>query len=187
MNILTTLLIAVGLAMDAFAVSVGSGLTIKRLKFRHALKIAFFFGMFQALMPVIGWLAGFSFKALVARIDHWIAFILLTVIGIRMIYESRREKSDKKILNPLKLHILLVLSVATSIDALAVGVTLAFLDITILTPVIIIGLITLILSFIGVHIGNRLGHFFEKKIEALGGLILITIGLKILIDHLNGG
>ena len=171
--------------MDAFAVSIGSGLCIKRVKNRHALKIAFFFGAFQAVMPVLGWLAGRSLSSLVTHIDHWLAFVLLSFIGGKMIYEARKEQEDKKMLDPLKLHILLTLSVATSIDALAVGVTFAFLAVTIVTPIAVIGLVTFTLSFLGVHIGNRMGHFFEKKIEVLGGLILIGIGLKILIQHLS--
>lgn len=184
MNLSLTILIAIGLAMDAFAVSISSGLCIKRVKNRHAFKIAFSFGAFQAVMPALGWLAGRTLSSLVSSIDHWIAFLLLTIIGGKMIYEAQKEKEDKKMMNPLKPHILLALSVATSIDALAVGITFAFLNVTIITPVAIIGLITFILSFVGVHIGNRMGHFFEKKIEILGGLILIGIGLKILIQHL---
>ncbi len=185
MNLTFTLLIAIGLAMDAFAVSIASGLCIKRLKPQHALKIAFFFGAFQAVMPALGWLAARSLSSLLTHIDHWLAFILLSSIGGRMIYESRKEREDKKMMNPLKLYILLVLSVATSIDALAVGITFAFLNVTIITPVAIIGIVTFSLSFVGVYIGNRMGHFFERKIEVLGGLILIGIGLKILIQHLS--
>jgi len=186
MDLLTTTLIAVGLAMDAFAVSIGSGFCIKRVEAYHAFKIAFFFGAFQAIMPVIGWLAGLTFRSLLSQIDHWIAFVLLLFIGGKMIYESRQEHQDKKMLNPMKLAILLMLSVATSIDALAVGITFAFLNITIATPIAIIGTVTFFLSFGGVYIGNRLGHFFERKIETLGGLILIGIGIRILVQHLMG-
>jgi len=183
-NLITIILIAFGLAMDAFAVSVTSGITIKELKIRNALKIALFFGLFQAVMPVIGWLAGLSLRALISSIDHWIAFGLLFIVGCKMIYESFNLASDKRTINPLDVYILLMLSLATSIDALAVGVSFAFLKVSIATPVIIIGVVTFGLSFLGVYIGDRFGHFFEKKIEIAGGLILIGIGIKILIEHL---
>ncbi len=150
MDIFSTILIAIGLAMDAFAVSISGGICIKRLKSYHALKIALFFGAFQAIMPALGWLAGLAFRSFLAQIDHWIAFIFLSLIGGKMIYESLQEHEDKKMLNPLKFHVLLVLSVATSIDALAVGITFAFLKITIITPIAIIGIITFSLSFVGV-------------------------------------
>ena len=184
MDIITIIFIAFGLAMDAFAVSVTSGITIKQLKVRNALKIALFFGAFQAFMPVIGWLAGLSLRAIISSVDHWIAFGLLFVVGCKMIYESVKLEPKERTINPLDVSILLMLSIATSIDALAVGVSFAFLKVSIATPVIIIGVVTFILSFTGVYIGDRFGHFFEKKIEIAGGLILIGIGLKILIEHL---
>ena len=170
--------------MDAFAVSITSGITIKRLKINHALRIALFFGLFQAIMPLVGWLAGLSLRGFIAEIDHWIAFGLLSFIGCKMIYESIAVQSKEKQINPLNIYVLLMLSVATSIDALAVGVSFAFLKISIVTPVIVIGAITFILSFFGVFVGNRIGHFFENKIEIAGGLILIGIGIKILLEHL---
>lgn len=170
--------------MDAFAVSITSGLTIKHLKINHALRIALFFGLFQAVMPIIGWLAGFSLRDYISNIDHWIAFGLLSMIGLKMIFESFKMSSDEKEIDPLNIYILLMLSIATSVDALAVGLSLSILRVSIVTPAIIIGIITFILSLIGVFIGDRFGHFFEKKIEILGGLILIGIGLKILIEHL---
>ncbi|MBI5187652.1 MAG: manganese efflux pump MntP family protein [Nitrospirae bacterium] len=184
MNTITILFIAIGLAMDAFAVSITSGLTIKHLKINHALRIAMFFGLFQAVMPVIGWLAGFSLRNYISNIDHWVAFGLLSMIGLKMIFESFKMSSDEKEIDPLNIYILLMLSIATSVDALAVGLSLSILRVSIVTPAIIIGIITFILSLIGVFIGDRFGHFFEKKIEILGGLILIGIGLKILIEHL---
>jgi putative Mn2+ efflux pump MntP len=184
MDIITIIFIAFGLAMDAFAVSVTSGITIKQLKVRNALKIALFFGAFQAFMPVIGWLAGLSLRAIISSVDHWIAFGLLFVVGCKMIYESVKLEPKERTINPLDVSILLMLSIATSIDALAVGVSFAFLKVSIATPVIIIGVVTFILSFTGVYIGDRFGHFFEKKIEIAGGLILIGIGMKILIEHL---
>ncbi|MCX6819567.1 MAG: manganese efflux pump MntP family protein [Candidatus Aenigmarchaeota archaeon] len=183
MDIFTILFIAFGLAMDAFAVSVTSGITIKHQRISNALRIALFFGLFQAFMPLVGWLAGLSLKDSISGIDHWIAFGLLGFIGCKMIYESVKIQPKKKI-NPQNIYILFMLSIATSIDALAVGVTFAFLEVFIATPIIVIGTITFLLSFIGVFIGNKLGHVFEKKIEILGGLVLIAIGIKILLEHM---
>jgi len=184
MDIITITFVAFGLAMDAFAVSVSSGITIRHLKIDHALRIALFFGSFQALMPVIGWLAGLSLRDFISDIDHWIAFGLLSFIGCKMIYEAFGMEADQKEVNPLNVYVLLMLSVATSIDALAVGVSFAFLKISIATPVLVIGIVTFLLSYLGVFVGNRLGHFFEKQIEVLGGFVLIGIGVKILIEHL---
>ena len=184
MDVITILFIAFGLAMDAFAVSVTSGVAIKNLKVNNALRIAFFFGLFQAIMPAIGWLGGFTFRNFISSIDHWIAFGLLSLIGLKMIFESTKMKPEEETKNPLNIYVLLMLSLATSIDALAVGLSLSFLKIFIITPAIIIGVITFLLSFIGVFVGNRVGHFFENKIEILGGLILIAIGIKILIGDL---
>lgn len=177
-------LVALGLAADAFAVSVASGVTIRQLRIGHALKIAAFFGSFQAIMPLVGWLAGLSLAYLISGLDHWIAFGLLAFIGSKMVYESVRMGSRERTPDPLNVYVLLMLSVATSIDALAVGISFAFLSVTIITPVIVIGAVTFGLSFLGVYVGDRLGHFFERRIETVGGLILIGIGAKILIEHL---
>jgi len=184
MNLLTIIFIAVGLAMDAFAVSIASGLTIKQLKINHALRIALYFGAFQAIMPVVGWLAGFSLRDFIAGVDHWIAFGLLVVIGCRMVYASRKSSMEKREIDPLNIYLILLLSIATSIDALVVGLSLAFLKLEIITPALIIGIVAFLFSFIGVFIGNRFGSLYGKKVEAIGGLILITIGIKILIEHL---
>ena len=184
MDIISIVLIAVGLAMDAFAVSITSGITIKSLRINNAFKIAIFFGLFQAVMPIIGWLAGLSLRDYISAVDHWIAFGLLSFIGCKMIYESITVQSSEKEINPLNVYVLLVLSVATSIDALAVGVSFAFLKVSIVTPVIIIGTVTFFLSYLGVYIGDRIGHFFENKIEIAGGLLLIGIGIKILVEGL---
>ncbi len=184
MDMLAIILIAIGLAMDSFAASITSGVTIKDLKLNNALKIAIFFGGFQALMPLVGWFAGIGARDFISGIDHWIAFGLLTIIGSKMIYESFKVRSEKKRIDPLSIHVLLILAIATSIDALAVGISFAFLGIAIVTPAIIIGVITFSLSFLGVYLGNRVGPFFEKKMEIVGGLILIGIGIKILIEHL---
>ncbi len=184
MDFLTITLIALSLAMDCFAVSITSGITIKQLRINHALQIAIFFGSFQALMPVIGWAAGMGLRELISGIDHWIAFALLSTIGLKMIYEANKLAWERKEMNPLNVYVLSMLSIATSIDALAVGVSFAFLKVSVLTSIIIIGTITFILSFFGVFVGNRTGHFFEKKMELAGGLILIGIGIKILMEHL---
>ena len=184
MDILTMVLIAIGLAMDSLAVSITSGLEMRELKISKALKIAIFFGLFQALMPVVGWLAGLSLTDLISGIDHWIAFALLSLIGCKMIYESIRLESREKVIDPMNVYLLLMLSIATSIDALAVGITFAFLEVSIVTPIIIIGVVTFLLSLLGVFVGNKVGHLFEKKIGIAGGLILIGIGIRILIEHL---
>jgi len=184
MSLTTTMAIALGLAADAFAVSITSGLAIKQLRIGHALRIALFFGSFQAAMPVVGWFAGLTLTYVISGIDHWIAFGLLTFIGSKMIYESTKMGSGERAPNPLDPYVLLMLSLATSIDALAVGVSFAFLKVTVLTPALIIGVVTFDLSFLGVYVGDKLGHFFERKIEMAGGFILIGIGAKILIQHL---
>jgi putative Mn2+ efflux pump MntP len=183
-DILSILLIAVGLAMDAFAVSISSGVIIKKSKLKSALTIALFFGLFQAIMPIIGWLAGFGLRDVIAGFDHWIAFGLLCIIGCKMIYESFSLEPAENKTDPLNIYVLFVLSIATSIDALAIGLSLSLLNVSIILPVVIIGIVTFSLSFFGVYIGNKFGHFFEKKIEIIGGLILIGIGIKILIEHL---
>lgn len=184
MDILTVLSIAVGLSMDAFAVSITSGVAIKDLRPVHALKIALFFGAFQAIMPVIGWLAGLGMRSFISGFDHWVAFGLLLFVGGKMIWESRSMEEDKPKSDPLGNTVLLLLAIATSIDALAVGLTFSLLNVSIAVPVLIIGLVTFGLSFAGVLIGKKAGHLFENKIEIVGGLILIGIGCKILFEHL---
>jgi putative Mn2+ efflux pump MntP len=184
MQLITVIIIAVGLAMDAFAVSVVSGSVYKQLKIKHAFRMAVFFGGFQAIMPLIGSLAGMSIKEYIAGFDHWMAFALLSAVGAKMIYESFKITPAGENFNPENIMVLLALSVATSIDALVVGITLSFLQVSIVTAVVIIGIITFGLSYLGVFIGKRFGHFFENKIEAVGGLVLIGLGVKILIEHL---
>lgn len=183
MAFLTLVALGVGLAMDAFAVSVVTGSIYRELRIKHALRMALFFGGFQAVMPLIGSLAGLGLKGYVETWDHWIAFVLLALVGGKMIYEAFKIESAEKNLDPSKLLILLTLSIATSIDALAVGFTLSLLTTSLALAVTIIGLITFGLSYLGVSIGKRFGHFFESKIEILGGLILIGIGLKIILEH----
>lgn len=188
MNILECITICgigFGLAMDAFAVSVVSGSVFKELRIRHAVRMAFFFGAFQALMPLLGYAAGSTLAGFVNRWDHWLAFGLLTVIGSKMIYEAFQIKAvEKGPQDPSNVAVLLALSLATSIDALAVGITLSLVTNHIAEAVLLIGLITFGMSYAGYEIGKRVGHFFENKIEILGGLILIIIGFKILLTHL---
>lgn len=185
MNFLSISLIALGLAMDAFAVSIASGVTIKQMHIRHAMRIALFFGGFQALMPLLGWLCGGWAVEYVKAVDHWIAFGLLSLIGGNMIRGSFQLQEKECHKDPLNLYVLFGLAVATSIDAFAVGLTFSFLDGIILMPVAVIGVITFVLSFIGTYIGDHFGHLFENKIEIAGGLILIGMGIKILIEHLS--
>jgi putative Mn2+ efflux pump MntP len=184
MEVITIIVIAVGLSMDAFAVSIVSGSVYRQLHVKHALRMAVFFGGFQALMPLIGSLAGLSAKDYIADYDHWVAFGILGAVGGKMIYESFKIKSVEDNFDPANIFVLLVLSVATSIDALAVGLTLSLITQSIAAAVAVIGLTTFILSYLGVLIGKRFGHFFENKIEIVGGLILIGLGVKILIEHL---
>ena len=185
MDLITIILIAVGLSMDAVAVSVCLGGTSAKINFQRALTVALWFGTFQAIMPIIGWGVGATLKDLIANIDHWVVFLILSLIGIRMIYESFYGKSKVVSADPFNLGVLALLSLATSIDALAVGISFAFINIPIINPIIIIGIVTFMLSLIGAYIGKRIGLLFAKRIEVIGGLILIAIGAKILIEHLG--
>jgi putative Mn2+ efflux pump MntP len=183
MDLITNILIAVGLAMDAFAVSIAIGLNLNENRMKNAIKIGLFFGFFQFIMPIIGWVLGTNFSSLISGFDHYIAFILLAFIGIKMIIEGFNGDESCIILPDFKK--LIILSIATSIDALAVGLSYAFLNVSIVTPSIIIGVITFILSFIGANMGCSIGKKCKSKmIDIIGGTILIGIGLKILIQHL---
>ena len=184
MDTLTLILIALGLSMDAFAVAVTTGGLITCNHLRNALRMALYFGSFQAIMPLVGWFVAGRFRAYIVSFDHWIAFGLLLFIGAKMIYEAVYETEDKMVCEPLSSRLLFLLAVATSIDALAVGISFACLDVSIATPIIVIGLITFILALAGFRIGMKVGHFFENRIEIAGGVILILIGAKILIEHL---
>lgn len=191
MGLVELLVVAVGLSMDAFAVSVCKGLCMRRVNWRHALVIALFFGAFQALMPLIGWLLGTQFAALITPVDHWVAFVLLALIGGKMIWDAVRGDDEDPAAScpaegaPLDLRELTLLAVATSIDALAVGVTLAFLGVSIGWAMAVIGVTTFTLSFVGVAVGNRFGARFEGPAALAGGVVLILIGLKILLEHLG--
>ncbi|MCX6579798.1 MAG: manganese efflux pump MntP family protein [Candidatus Aminicenantes bacterium] len=184
MDLISVILLAVGLSMDAVAVSISTCLTFKEIKIRHALRMALFFGVFQAAMPLIGWLAGAAFRGLIQGFDHWIAITLLGIIGGRMIYGSFKIDCETTPRNPMNLSTLLGLSVATSIDALAAGVSFGVLKMNILTVIAIIGFTTFLLSFIGTRIGKRVGCHFSGRMELLGGIILVGIGVRILIQHL---
>ena len=183
MSIIEIALIGVGLAMDAFAVSICKGLAMRRMNYKKAIIIAFF-GVFQALMPALGYVLGTTFANKIAAIDHWIAFILLALIGANMIKEALSSDDDECQDDSLRLGDLIMLSIATSIDALAVGITFAFFNVSLLLSVSMIGIITFIICVIGVKVGNVFGEKYKSKAELAGGLILIVMGAKILIDHL---
>lgn len=187
MEILTVFLLAIGLSFDSFAVSVCSGLNLPQIRFIQAAKIAIFLALFQALMPLVGWLVGNSIKSLIEPVDHWIAFGLLSLIGGKMIIESFIDSEQREIKNPLHIKVILLLSLATSIDALAVGFSFATLLEKILIAVIIIGSVTFIASMLGILLGKKTGPKINKYAEIIGGVILVGIGAKIMIEHfLNG-
>ncbi len=177
-----------GLAMDAFAVAVCKGLAMRRVNRGQAVVIGLFFGGFQALMPFLGWLLGMQFEHYITSIDHWIAFALLGVIGGKMIFEAMKPEEAVEISSmdaPLNLKELLILAIATSIDALAIGITFAFLDYPIAEAVAIIGVITFFIAIGGVYVGNFFGNKYKRKAELAGGLILVLLGLRILLTHLG--
>lgn len=182
MRIIEIILTSFALSMDAFAIAITKGLSLKKLTPKECLTIALYFGIFQFIMPIIGYLLCSNFKHLIVDIDHWIAFILLTSIGAKQLFETL--SNDSNINDDISLKEMIPLSIATSIDALAVGITFTFLKNNILISSISIGIITFIISYIGVLIGNKVGTKYEKKSKILGGIILISIGLKILIEHL---
>lgn len=185
MGLLQIVLLSIGLAMDAFAVSVCKGLKMKKVDYKYAFLIAGFFGVFQALMPSIGWLLGKQFEQYITSIDHWIAFVLLGFIGGKMIVEAFKGGDEEEGDICYDLKEIFLLAIATSIDALAVGITFAFLQMDILVPVLSIGIITFFLSVIGVLVGNRFGVKYKSKAELAGGIILVLIGIKILLEHLG--
>ena len=184
MSLWELLVIAVGLSMDAFAVSVCKGLSVQKVKPKHYLIVAAYFGGFQALMPLLGYLLGVRFEAMVANVDHWIAFVLLGLIGANMVRESRA--GEEKLDDSFTVSTMLILAVATSIDALAIGVTFAFLGVNIVEAIILIGITTGIISGVGLKIGNVFGSRYKSKAEMAGGLVLILMGIKILVQHLLG-
>ena len=184
MGLLELFVIAVGLSMDAFAVSICKGLSVRELKPKHALTVGVYFGGFQMLMPLIGFALGVRFQSFITSIDHWIAFVLLGLIGANMIRESR-EQDEENLSDSFSFGTMLPLAVATSIDALAVGVTFAFLQVNILPAVCFIGATTFILSCIGIRIGHVFGLKYKSRAELFGGAVLILMGIKILLEHLG--
>jgi manganese efflux pump family protein len=184
MDFITILLIAVGLCFDTFAVSISCGLMRKEIHFFDASKIAITFAAFQAMMPFLGWLIGIKIQNIISSIDHWVAFILLLIIGSKMIYEGMKKKEQQKSFDPLKPLILAGMSVATSIDAFIVGISFGFIGVNILFPVVVIGSVTFIVAMLGILFGKKTGNLFGKKMEIIGGLLLAGIGVKILFQHL---
>lgn len=180
---ITIFLIALSLSLDCFATSVSLGIKNKKHAWEIALLIALSFGLFQSAMTLIGYLIGFTVKDFIIQIDHWVAFVLLTGVGIKFITESF-EKSEETVIKHIDWKMIIILSIATSIDALVVGITFAFIDIRLILSFVVIGLVTVLMSLLGYKIGKRFHHLNSKKLESFGGFILIAIGLKILISHL---
>lgn len=185
MGILSLFMVAVGLSMDAFAVSICKGLATREVRFRHMVTAGVWFGGFQALMPLIGYLLGSTFASAIKKYDHWVAFVLLCLIGVNMIREALSKKEEEDVSDSFGVKTMLLMAVATSIDALAVGVSFAFLEVHIMLAVAFIGVTTFLFSFAGVKIGNVFGSKYEKKAEFAGGVILILIGTRILLEHLG--
>lgn len=185
MGIIEIMLIGLGLAMDALAVSICKGLSMKKINWKKAIIIGLYFGIFQALMPVIGYFLGSTFQSLVTSIDHWIAFVLLCLIGGNMIREALNKGDNENYNDSVDFKTMIVLAIATSIDALAVGITFAFLNINVPVAVTLIGITTFTISLVGVKIGNKFGSKYENKASIAGGIVLILIGLKILLEHLG--
>ena len=184
MDIVTLLFIAVGLAMDAFSVAITDGITIKKIKLANALKIAMFFGVFQFGMLYVGNLLGSAFEKYIVAVDHWIAFVLLMFIGGKMFFDAIKCDEDEECENPLSFKTLTVLAIATSIDALAVGVSIVTMTESVLFAASIVGIVAFLFSFAGVYIGNKCGDLFGNKAEIIGGIVLMGIGVKILVEHL---
>ena len=184
MDLLTLLGLAVALAMDAFAVALGAGLVLQPLTARHVFRLAFHFGLFQAVMPILGWGAGAAVQRYIERWDHWVAFGLLAFIGGRMIHEALRPREERLPSDPTRGLSLVVLSIATSIDALAVGLSLAMLGVRIWVPAIVIGLVCATLTAVAMLLGGRLAAGWGRRVEILGGVVLLAIGLKVLLEHL---
>lgn len=183
MDSLTLLGIAVALAMDAFAVALAAGMTLNPITGRHLFRLGFHFGLFQAGMPVIGWLAGLTIQKWIASYDHWIAFVLLAFVGGKMIHEAMQQREDRPEKDATRGWTLVMLSLATSIDALAVGLSLAMLGVSIWLPAGVIGLVCGVLTVTGMLLGRRVGTLWGSRVEILGGLILIAIGGKIVLEH----
>ncbi|NVO10628.1 MAG: manganese efflux pump [Bacteroidales bacterium] len=184
MGLITLFLLAIGLCFDTFAVSVSSGLIRKEIVFWQAARIAFFLATFQAVMPVLGWLGGITIRNWIEPFDHWVALGILTILGVKMLLESQKSSDDKNI-DPLDIKVIISMALATSIDAFAVGISFAIIEVNMLLAVIIIGLVTFIASMLGILFGKKTGSRFGQKMEIIGGIILIAIGIKIVIEHYN--
>ena len=184
MGFVELLLLSVGLGMDAFAVSVCKGISMKKMNWKKACIIGLYFGGFQALMPVLGYFLGSTFESVISNLDHWIAFGLLAIIGGNMIKDAFSKECDS-FDDDVRFKAMIVLAIATSIDALAVGITFAFLKVNLILAISMIGVITFILAIVGTKVGNRFGDKYEKKAEFVGGVILILLGIKILLEHMG--
>lgn len=184
MEILTLCLIASALAMDSFAVSITAGISMKRFKASTMLRISLIFAFFQGLMPVLGWSLGLNFVEIICHYDHWVVFILLSIIGGKMVYEALQHQEEAHNINIYSNRTICILGMATSIDALAVGFSFSLLEVHIVFPAIIIGITTFLFSFGGLTIGLKLGSIFRSKIELVGGILLVGIGIKVLVEHL---
>lgn len=184
MGLIELIILSIGLGMDAFAVSVCKGISMKKMNWKKAGIIGLYFGGFQALMPVLGYFLGSTFASAIESIDHWIAFILLGLIGVNMIKEAFSSESENSN-DDVGFKTMIILAIATSIDALTVGITFAFLNVNLILAVSLIGIITFVLSVIGTKVGNKFGDKYENKAEFIGGIVLILLGLKILLEHLD--
>lgn len=184
MKFAVLLLIALGLSLDTFAISISIGLSTANIRFRQVNKISLVFAFFQTLMPAVGWLAGTRIKDLISSFDHWLVFILLSFIGLKMIFESRKKEEDRKIPDCFSPIVLCGIAIATSIDALIAGISFALINMNILTIILLIGFTTYIAAMLGMLFGKKAGRRFGSKIEIAGGLILILVGVKILLEHL---
>jgi len=182
MGLITLFLLAIGLCFDTFAVSVSSGLLRKEIVFWQAVRIAFFLAVFQAIMPVLGWLGGITIKDWIEPFDHWVALGILSILGIKMLIESLK-KSEEKNINPLDVKVIISMALATSIDAFAVGISFAIIKVNMILAIVVIGSVTFIASMLGILFGKRTGSHFGQKMEIIGGLILIAIGIKIVFEH----
>lgn len=182
MGLITLFLIAIGLCFDTFAVSVSSGLIRKEIVFWQAVKIAFILALFQALMPLLGWLGGITIRSWIEPFDHWVALGILTILGVKMLIESQKKIEDKNF-DPLHINIILSMALATSIDAFAVGISFAIIQVNMIVATLIIGSVTFIASMLGILFGKKTGSHLGQKMEIIGGLILIAIGIKIVIEH----
>jgi manganese efflux pump family protein len=178
--------LSVGLAMDAFAVAVAAGIAVDAVTPRHVFRLGFHFGLFQFLMPIVGWLAGSQLATYIQSCDHWLAFALLGYVGGKMLWEASHEREPGTSIDPTRGLRMLTLSVATSIDALAVGMSMAFMGVSVWLPSVVIGVVTATLTSIGIQFGGRIGSRWGRWAEVVGGIVLVAIGLKVLIGHLFG-